>query len=93
MQVSPLVQPLPSLQAIPLTALGLEHVPVVASQVPGAWHWSEAVQVFGLPPTQLPFWQVSTVVQALPSLQAVPAATGGFEQAPVVESQIPAAWH
>ena len=35
-------------------------------------------------------WQVSVCVQALPSLQAVPSAFGGFEQTPVVGLQVPA---
>jgi hypothetical protein len=36
---------------------------------------------------------VSLVVQALPSLQVVPSAMGGFEQAPEVGLQVPAVWH
>ena len=92
-QDSPVVHALVSLHDVPLVAAGLEHAPVVESQTPATWHWSAAVQVFGVPPTQAPAWQESTVVHALASLQAVPLVTGGFEQAPVVESQIPAAWH
>jgi hypothetical protein len=45
------------------------------------------------PGAQAPAWQVSPLVQALPSLQGVPSATDGFVQAPVVGSQVPAAWH
>jgi hypothetical protein len=48
------------------------------------------VQVTAVP-VQLPFWQESPVVQALPSLQIVPF---GFavpvEQAPVAGLQLPA---
>src|SRR5207249_9961244 len=44
-------------------------------------------------PRHTPAWQVSAVVHALPSLQAVPLATGGFEQVPVSELQVPAVWH
>ena len=44
-------------------------------------------------PLHTPAWQVSAVVHALPSLQAVPLATGGFEQAPVNGLQVPAVWH
>ena len=33
------------------------------------------------------------MVQALPSLQIVPLATGGFEQVAVAGLQVPAAWH
>ena len=71
-QVSPEVQALSSLQAVPLGWFGFEHMPVAGLQVPAVWHWSEAVQVtveVGLP--QLPFWQVSPEVQALLSLQTV----------------------
>ena len=42
---------------------------------------------------QVPDWQVSVCVQALPSLQAVPFAAGGFEQRPVPVSHVPATWH
>ena len=42
---------------------------------------------------QLPVWQVSVCVQALPSLQAEPLALAGFEQTPVVVSHVPATWH
>jgi hypothetical protein len=42
---------------------------------------------------QLPATQASVRVHALPSLQAVPFATGGFEQIPVAGLQVPATWH
>src|SRR3989441_7020734 len=61
-----------SLQLVPSGAFGFEHVPVAVLQVPATWHWSSAVQTTGLEPAQVPFWQVSVWVQALPSLQAVP---------------------
>jgi hypothetical protein len=48
------------------------------------------VQVTGLPPVQIPAWQVSVRVQALPSLQVEPSPLAGFEQAPLVGSQVPA---
>jgi len=51
------------------------------------------VQTTGLLPVQTPLWQVSVCVQALPSLQAAPFAFGGFEQAPVEGSHVPAVWH
>jgi hypothetical protein len=35
-----------------------------------------------VPPVQVPAWHVSPVVQALPSLQAVPFALMGFVQVP-----------
>jgi hypothetical protein len=51
------------------------------------------VQVTGLPPTQRPSWQLSARVQALPSSHVAPSALVGFEQAPVVGSHVPGAWH
>ena len=42
---------------------------------------------------QLPDWQVSPCVHASLSLHAVPSALAGFEQRPVVWSQLPALWH
>src|SRR3989449_1055632 len=92
-QVSPVVQALPSLQALPLIFTGFEHVPVLGSQVPTTWHWSEAVQTTGLLPVHTPLCQVSVCVQALPSLQALPLAFAGFEHVPVVGLQVPTVWH
>src|SRR3989442_1146213 len=92
-QVSVWVQALPSLHAVPSAALGFEQVPVAGSHVPATWHWSRAVQVTGLLPTQLPLWQVSVWVQASPSLHAVPSALVGVEQVPVAGSHVPATWH
>src|SRR5437867_259135 len=93
-QVSVCVQALPSLQAVPLVlVVGAEHTPVAGLQVPGWWHWS-AVQTTGLAPMQLPFWQVSVCVQALPSLQAVPLVlVVGAEHTPVAGLQVPGWWH
>jgi len=48
--------------------------------------------VFG-PAVQLPDWQVSGVVQLLPSLHDAPFVFGGFEQAPVDGLHVPATWH
>ena len=67
-------------------------MPVAGSHVPAGWHWSRAVQVTGLP-AQLPLWQVSVCVQALPSLHAVPSIAVGLEQLPVAGSHVPATWH
>ena len=53
-QVSLVVQALPSLQALPLIFTGFEHIPVLESQVPTTWHWSEAVQTTGLLPVHTP---------------------------------------
>ena len=93
LQTSPTVVALPSLQALPAALTGLEQVPVEELQVPAVWHWSEAVQVTGLEPKQVPLWQVSVRVQALLSLQAVPLALAGLEQVPVDGLQAPAVWH
>ncbi len=78
-QVSLCVHGLPSLQAEPFALFGFEQAPVCGSQVPATWHWSCAVQVTGFAPVQVPFWQVSSWVQALPSLHDVPFAFVGFE--------------
>jgi hypothetical protein len=90
--VSPVVQALPSLQEVPLAAVGFEHVPVLGLQVPMTWHWSEAVQVTAVPPHTPPV-QTSFVVQALPSLHAVPSVAEGFEHMPVLGLHVPAMWH
>ena len=42
------------------------------------------------PPTQVPLWQVSFVVQKLPSLQAVPFGAAGLEHVPVDGLHVPA---
>jgi hypothetical protein len=86
--VSVCVQPLPSLHAVPFTAFGFEQKPVDGLQTPAAWHLSSGLQTTGLP-VHVPFWQLSPVVQRLPSLHAVPFATFGFEQTPVDGSQVP----
>lgn len=92
-QASPDVHCRPSLQVVPLATAGpAPQAPVVASQTPAAWQESEAGQVFVAPAEQAPAWQESPVVQALPSLQSVPLAAAGFEQAPVAASQVPATW-
>ena len=89
-QESTCVHALPSLQLVPLGNAGLEQAPLEGSQVPAAWHWSPAAQVTRLDPVQVPLWQLSASVHALPSLQLVPLAAVGFEQAPVVGLQVPA---
>jgi len=92
-QVSVCVQALPSVHAVPFVLGGLEHTPVLVLQVPTSWHWSEAVHTTGFEPMQVPFWQVSVCVQALPSVQVVPSVLLGFEHTPVDGSQVPATWH
>ncbi len=87
---TPLLHTSPAAQAVPSGAVGLEHVPDVVSQVPVTWHASLGVQVTGFEPVQIPTWQVSVWVQALPSSHFVPLGAVGFEHAPVVGSQVPA---
>jgi hypothetical protein len=92
--VSVCVHAFPSLHAVPSTATGFAHAPVTGLHVPGPWHWSAAAHVTGVVPTQAPAWQTSRCVHALPSLHAVPSATGiGLVHAPVVGSHVPAEWH
>jgi hypothetical protein len=50
-------------------------------------------QFVGPPELQTPPLQVSPVVQALPSLHAVPFGAAGFEHMPVPGLQTPATWH
>jgi hypothetical protein len=90
-QVSVCVHMLPSLQIVPLVAfVGVEQTPVVGLHVPATWQVG-AVQVTGLDPVQVPLWQVSVCVQALPSLQIVPlVALVGVGQAPVAGLHVPA---
>src|SRR5436189_214051 len=65
-QASLIVQAFPSSQTVPSGLATFLHVPVAGSQE-ALWHWSMAVQTRGLPPMQVPFWQVSVCVQTLPS--------------------------
>src|SRR5436853_221418 len=53
-QVSLCVHALASLQLVPLGLAGLLQTPVAELQPPAAWHWSAAVHVTGLAPTQAP---------------------------------------
>src|SRR6185312_4728634 len=87
------VQALLSLHAVPSAIVGVEHAPLLGSQVPAVWHWSCAAHATGFAPAHTPDRQVSVRVQALPSVQAVPSASAGFEHAPVVGLHIPAPWH
>jgi hypothetical protein len=92
-QVSVCVHASPSLHAVPSLLAGFEQTPVDVLHVPVLWHWSCATHVTGLPPAQLPDWQLSVCVHALPSLHAVPFALAGFEQTPVDVLHMPAVWH
>jgi hypothetical protein len=92
-QLSFWVQALLSLQLVPFAAAGFEHAPVLGLHVPAVWHASLAVHVMGFEPVQVPFWQLSLCVHALPSLHDVPFAAAGFEHAPVLGLHVPAVWH
>ncbi|SRR6266700_6036491 len=70
-----LVQPVPLLLAVGAGQ------PDVGEQAPTMWHASAPEQTTAVPPVQVPVWQVSPVVQALPSSQAMPVLGA---QAPVV---------
>src|SRR5512145_1519039 len=50
------VQLLPSSQTVSSGAMGLEHSPVVVSQVPAVWHESRASHTTGLLPTHSCDW-------------------------------------
>src|SRR5438093_1270414 len=77
------VDAVPSVEEVPFALAGLEQVPVDVLQVPAVWHWSWAVQTTGFGPVQVPAWQESVWVQALPSSQVVPSALAGLEHEPV----------
>jgi hypothetical protein len=49
--------------------------------------------VTALDPVHVPLWHESVCVHALSSLQVVPFAASGLEQAPLVGSHVPATWH
>src|SRR5262245_21325248 len=53
-QVSGLVQGFLSLLSLSSALAGFEQMPVPVSHVPALWHWSDAVQTTGLPPTHVP---------------------------------------
>jgi len=80
------VQPLPSSQPVPLAAfVGVGHVPVDGLHVPATLQVG-AVHVIVGPGAHVPLWQLSFTVQPLPSLQAIPFATGA--QVPVAVAQL-----
>ena len=79
-----------SVHAVPSGAAGFEQIPVAGSHVPVSWHASLAVQTTGFEPVHAPDVHASVCVHAFPSLQFVPSGAEGFDQAPVVGSQVPA---
>jgi hypothetical protein len=78
---SPVVQRLPSLQVVPLTTLTKPHVPAVQLSVVHALPSSQTIGV----PAQTPDAQLSPVVQALPSEQEAPSASGAWAQVPPLQ--------
>jgi hypothetical protein len=70
------------------------HVPLPGSQVAPSATWHVPGLVHGeTPPLHSPAWQVSPVVQLLPSLQIVPLGAFGFVHMPVPGLHAPTSWH
>src|SRR5438093_1184912 len=80
-QMSVCVQALPSSHGAPLSLAGLLQTPVAGLQTPAVWHWSAAVHVTGLAPTQMPASQAGVGVRALPSSHGAPSSLAGLLQA------------
>jgi hypothetical protein len=94
--VSPVVHAFRSLHVVPFGFGNDTHCPVLGSQLGGSKHGASAPLGWHktlLDPMQTPPEHVSTVVHALPSLQAAPSGFAGFEHCPVAGSQVPAVWH
>jgi hypothetical protein len=84
---------LPSLHDVPWGLGGFEQTPLAGLQTPTSWQMSSAWHTTGVPPIHAPLpLQVSAPLQALPSPHEVPTGAGGFEQAPVAWSHVPATW-
>ncbi len=84
-QTSAVVQVLPSSQEI---ALSVHTQPLVGSQV-SVVHSLLSSQTCTGPPSQVPAEQVSSLVQASPSVQIAPSAVTGSLHVPVSGSQLP----
>src|SRR5262249_20315210 len=93
LQVSPCVQALPSLHAVPSGLAGAAHRPVCGSHVFETWHASGGGHTTGGPPPHTPALHVSPCVQALSSLHAVPSGLGTPKHRPVCWSHMFAEWH
>jgi hypothetical protein len=87
LHVSAPLQALPSLHDVP-AATGVWLTPVEGLQA-SVVHRLPSSTATAEPAVQVPDWQVSEAVQALPSLHDVPFAFAGFEQRPVEELQVP----
>ena len=81
------------MHAVPSVAGGLEHAPLVGSQVPTAWHWSLAVHVTGFEPVHTPSAHAYAWLHGFVPVHAVPSPTVGFEHAPLLGLHVPATWH
>lgn len=81
---------LPSSQTVPLGAFGFEQSPVLGMHVPATWQASIAVQVMGVPVTQVPERHVSPAVHLSLSSHGLPSSFAGLLHAPVAGSQVPA---
>src|SRR5437773_2090139 len=92
-QASVCVQALPSSHGAPSSLAGLLQTPDAGLQTPVVWHWSAAVHVTGLAPTQMPAAQASVCVQALPSSHGAPSSLAGLLQTPDAGLQAPTVWH
>jgi hypothetical protein len=89
-QASAVVQTRPSLQGVSFMTGSAVHPPAVSRQTPSL-HWSaNEEQSGGGPPTQVPDWHISAVVQACPSSQPVPGGSGSGTQRLRLSSQTPA---
>lgn len=73
----------PSAHGAPSGFAGVEHVPVLESQVPSPWHSSIGLQVTAFAPLHTPPRQVSVCVQASPSSQTAVSGLAGLVQTPV----------
>lgn len=98
--VSPLVHALWSLHAVPAGRFTYWQTPVEVLHTTLAWHWFGAGQSLSIVQphattcgVQVPVWHSSPVVQLRPSSHGVPLVAFGFEQVPVIGSQVPATWH
>ncbi len=85
-QASLVVHALPSVQTVPLTTAAKTQLPVTTSQV-SAVQALLSLHTLAVP-RQLPFWQTSPLVHALPSLQAAPLARAVKAQLPLTASQL-----
>ncbi len=88
LQMVPVVQNWPSSQAAPFNGIGSFTHPLAGLQL-SAVQKLPSLQLRAGPAVQLPARQLSAVVQAFPSLQAVPSSTGIGSQVSVSSLQVP----